>query len=298
MAHTYKFAVARLTSNDARDERLNVGIVILAGDNVDIRASKRLDKVHAMSAALDGDQVRELLENIRALDGKLRDTGSATAETRLSMLFRGGPIALSESGSFELTDEAEYEGRVAALMRTLVDPEPGRPKIHEKRSKLLTEVKIAFRRERVLAQPGENIDSHRLVPRFEIDEGLTADLVLRNGAMHVIETVDASGDREPARRAIADIGVAALVFERARMKFGEKDTKARLVYNASATLERVAQPSLKAAEHQGASLINWASLDDRGKFVDSLMGLAIPVPKKRKGRAVLADFGRLEGLFG
>jgi hypothetical protein len=66
------------------------------------------------------------------------------------------------------------------------------------------------------------------------------------------------------------------------MKFGKTHTKGRLVYSASPALERVARPSLEAAEHQGAQLVNWDSADDRTKFIHSLAMLATPIPSKRK----------------
>jgi hypothetical protein len=66
------------------------------------------------------------------------------------------------------------------------------------------------------------------------------------------------------------------------MKFGENQMKGRLVYSASPALERVAMPSLQAAEHQGAQLVNWDSADDRTKFIHSLAMLATPIPSKRR----------------
>jgi hypothetical protein len=102
--------------------------------------------------------------------------------------------------------------------------------------------------------------------------------------MHVVETVDASGSDESARKAVSEVGIAALVLERARMKFGRDQTNGRLVYSASAALEHVARPSLEAAENQGARLVNWDSADDRAKFIQSLAMLATPIPTKR-GRA-------------
>ena len=68
------------------------------------------------------------------------------------------------------------------------------------------------------------------------------------------------------------------------MKFGNSKTKARLVYNASPALEDVARPSLDAAANQGAELTNWASADDRHKFIYALTSLATPIVAHRRGR--------------
>lgn len=285
MAHLYKFAIVRLAPDDARDERINIGVVVLNELSLDVRISKRLEKARAISAALDVSLLRELVDNLTSLDQRIRDSG-VEEKSRIEMLSRIGPLSLSKIGTFEAGDAQAYESRIASIFKAMIDPEPSLLRFREKRSKLFSQVKTLFRQERVLAKKDETIDSHRIVPSYELDEGLVADLVLRNGSYHVVETIDASGDGESLRRAIGDIGVAALVLERARMEFGEQNTKARLVYSVSASLEKIALPSLEAAQHQGAELTNWASADERFKFVNSLSSLATPSERKRKGKPV------------
>ncbi|WP_247494594.1 DUF3037 domain-containing protein [Bradyrhizobium sp. 164] len=280
MAPSYKFSVVQLATEEDRGERLNVGVVIFNEDRLDIRVGRRLEKVRAISAAIDPDDVQRALEGMSTLDQKLRD-GGAEFSDRLKFLSKLGPLTLSKFGVFEAEGASSYETRVAAILKALVDAEPAPLRSKEKRSKLLTQMKRIFRDEKVLAKRHEDLSSHRIVSQYEVAEGLTADLVLKNGAYHVVETVDASGDESTFRKAVSEIGVAALVLERARMKFGE-GTSARLVYEASASLERVAMPSLEAAAHQGAELVNWASVADRSKFVHHLASLATPVETKRK----------------
>jgi hypothetical protein len=289
MGHIYEFAIARLSSTDSRDERLNVGVVVLRDDALDVRPARRLEKVRAMSAALDADQTREFLNSFVELDKHFADAGISDIKARLSLMTTGAPLTVSEFGTFIAENAEQYEGRIASLLRSMVEPEPGRVHAKEKRSRLLTEVKAAFRGRKVLARPGETVDSHRLVSKYEVDEGLTADLVLKNGVMHIVETVDASGGEESFRHTIAQIGVASLVLERALMRFGE-GTKKRLVYTASPAMERIAMPSLEAAHNQGAILTNWASSDDQRQFIEGLSLLAAPI-KRNSPRANLASFG-------
>lgn len=285
MALSYKFAIIRLAPEDGRDERLNIGAIVFNDKGLDIHWARRLDKVRAISAGVDTNSIRDLVEGIRRLDAKKLDSGTEDAQQRLDAVRRLGPISLSELGSFVANDSDAYQARVAALLKHLVDAEPAPRRVREKRSRLLTQLKKEFRRERILAQKDETIDSHRIVAGLELDEGLVADLALKNGAMHIIETVDASSEDEAARTAIAGVGVAALVLERARMRFGESQTKARLVYSASAMLEKVTAPALEAAHNQGAELINWHSQGDRGKFLAEINTLAEPRPRKRRSRS-------------
>jgi len=120
-----------------------------------------------------------------------------------------------------------------------------------------------------------------LVPGYEIDRGLVADLVLKNGSFHVIETIDASSEAEGLRKAVSDVAVSALVLERARMAFGETRTKSKIVYSMSSSLESMMKPSLDAAHNQGAELINWESGVDRKNFLSHIASLAIPTDIKQ-----------------
>ena len=292
MAHFYKFAIVRMAPKNARDERINVGLVVVTEAGLDVYASKRLDRVRALSQAVDPIEVRDLVVGLRSFDERLRDAGVASETERLKMLSQVGPLSLSNTGTFVANDADAYDRRVATILREMVEPEPAPSQAREKRSKLLTQMKKTFRGARVLAQSGEDLGSHRIVPKVRLDEGMIADLVLKNGAYHVVETVDAASQNETARKALGDIGISALVLERARQMYGPSATT-RLVYSASATLERVARPSLEIVEAQGATLVNWASADDRNIFVHYMTSLAEPAPRKsRKRRGVTVEPGQ------
>lgn len=286
MEHIYKFTIARLSPNDSRGECLNVGLIIFKDDGLDVRPARRLEKVRAISARLEGFQIRDLLYNFVDLDRYYAEIGISDIKSRLSLMIQGAPLTLSEFGTFVAQTPDQYEERVAKILHALIEPEPGRARVKEKRSRLLTAVKSAFRDHKVLARAGETIDSHRIVTKFEIDDGLTADLALKNGAMHIIETVDASGDENSFKNAISQIGVAALVLERAEMHYGDS-IKKQLVYTASPAMERIAMPSLEAVSHRGTVLTNWASAAEQRQFVEELSSLAAPIErKKNKPRSV------------
>lgn len=282
MAHSYKFALIRLSSGDARDERLNVGLAVFLDDQLDVRLASRLDKVRALSAALDPAEVKSLVLGISELDQRLLDTGIRDVGRRIEMIGQGSRASFSSFGEFSAPNAGAYEEQVSSILRALVEPEPAPKVLRVKRSRLLTQVKQTLRSDRVLAVKGEDLSSHRVVPNLELENGLVADLALKNGCMHIIETVDATGGEEALRKAISEIAVSALVLDRARIKYGEKKTTTKLVYSASASLERVALPSLRVAEHQGAELVNWASANDRRAFLGNLSSLATPVPSKRQ----------------
>ena len=284
MARCYDFAIVRLSPEGSRGESLNIGLAVFDQDKLDVRAGARLEKIRALSAAVDPSTVQEIIENLPNLDEKLRDAGLVTTQDRMRTLSRIGPISLSLAGQFVADNTSVYEERLSVIMRAMVTPEIAPKRLQLKRSKILTQLKSAFRSERVMAKKEDDLSAHRIISSYSLDEGLVADLVLKNGKMHVVETVDASGEMDSLRKAISEIGVSALVLERARMRFGEKNTEARLVYSASSALEKIVMPSLDAAVHQGATLTNWESNDDRRKIINTLSSLATPIPDLRRRR--------------
>ncbi len=278
MAHWYNFVVAQLDAHPLRNERLNIGIVVFNASMIDVRPARNLDKIRAISSALDVDSVRAALLSLERF--KPEDAGVESSVLR-SALRSCSPFELSELGEFEAHSSASYEQAISRILTQLVEPEPAPIRKALRRSRLLTSVKNALKQKRILARKGEDLSAHRVVPGWQLAEGLSADLVLKNGAMHVIETVDAASDEVSIRKLVSDIAVSALVLEQARMTFGEGTTKSRLVYQASVTNEVVAKPSLLAAEHQGAELINWASEADRASLIKEITSLAVPIESKK-----------------
>lgn len=294
MVRSYKFAIVRLAPGGVRDERINIGAVIFSEDGVDVRMARRLDKVRVISAALDQSAFKELAGAIEARDFEIRSAGISDPEGRCRAINRVGPLTMSDLGVFTCADEREYNLRVSAIFESIIEPETAPPVAKNKRSRLLTQLKNALREERVLARKGEDLSSHRVVSDLSLADGLVADLVLRNGAMHIFETVDVSNTDATPRKAVSDIAVSALVLEQARINFGSFGTKTRLVYSANSAVERAAKSCLDAAQHQGAELINWASTQDKIKLVTTIASLATPrSPRGRRPHFISADAPKL-----
>jgi hypothetical protein len=283
MSRIFEYSVVRLV-DQCRDERLNAALAIFTESGVEIRMPKRLEKLRALSAALNLEDVKESVLHIVALDEFARSSGRIRTQARLEALRQLTYLDFSTVERFEAASTASYEARISELLKTLVEPEPAPLRASEKRTRLMTNLKLKLRNERVLARKGEDISDHRVLMNVGIAEGLSADFLLKNGAMHVIETVDASDENASPRKIVVDIALSALVLEQARMTFGEDSTSSRLVYEASPAVEKFAFPSLDAAAHQGANLVNWASEVDRKKLIDDLLSLAIPYEEPSKRR--------------
>ncbi len=222
------------------------------------------------------------------IDGLLLKQGHTEPSSRIAHLHTLTPFAFSAPSSFEAPSAHAYNDTVLRLMKLLIEPEPAQAKSSPKRTKLVSVMKAALRAEKVLASPDEGLGDHRVVLNLQVAEGLFADFALKNGAMHIIETVDAASEVISAKKVVSDIAVSALVLEQARMVFGERNTRSRLVYDASPAVERLAITSLEVAAHQGAELINWASAEDRKRFLREIYSSALPrEDKKRRDQSTI-----------
>lgn len=284
MARFIDYAIARFTGGSLRDERLNVALLIFLEGALDVRVARRLGKVRAITLALDPAQVQDDLLNLVVVDDALRNQGLSSPSERRNAMVDLGLADLSALGRMDVGSSAGYEFAIESLLRDIVEPEQPNPRATVKRTRLLALVKRALKRERVLARQGDDLHDHRVVPNVILAEGLTADLVLKNGAMHVVETIDASGEEVSPRKVVSEIALSALVLEQARITYGETATKAKLVYEASVAAEAFVMPSLRAAEHQGADLVNWRSRDDQVRFIDYLASMAKPLDSKKGSR--------------
>lgn len=292
MSGEWDYAIIQV-GDDRRGERLNAALAIFTPDGIDIRLPRRLEKLRALSAALRFDDVRSALENLSDLDRFARHSGATSPAERMKIIGEVCPFKFSSSERFVAPTKRAYEEWVSKLLIFYVEPEPDLPRKVVRRTRLTTAIKKAFRQERVLARKGEDLAAHRVVANVTIADGLAADFVLKNGAMHVIETVDASSDIISLKKAVTEIAVSALVLEQARMTFGENATHSQLIYDASAAIEKLAAPSLEAAAHQGAELVNWSSHDDRRRLLAQIAMLAEPLPSK-KDAALVGIHGGLQ----
>ena len=226
MSPSYKYAIAQLAANPVRGERLNLAIVVFDGDRLEVHAARNLDKIRAISAAMERSVVEQSLQNLTVLDNMLRNEGLFAIEDRLQSLSEMSSLSFSPVGQFFASDAVTYESSIKRLLGQLVEPEPA----------------------------------------------------------------------ERSRRAIQEIGIAALVFEQARIKFGDLETKPRLVYSATANMENSISPALHAAEHQGADLVNWDSRDDRTRFIVDISSLAEPAESQQRAKFGTVHASRLENL--
>jgi len=284
MGKQFKFSVIKFEAHPVRDERLNVGIAVVSDKGLDVRITRRLTKLQSISAALDFDSLRDALYGLPDLYEFIVDDDEFNDEDAIEQLSKLAVCTLVPGGSFSAQTEIEYESRIQTLLNDLVDPEKDRvvrPK--KRRTKVKRDIEGRLKKIGILGKRGDELESHQVIPNHLIAEGVEVDLMLRNGYYHILETVDVIQDSISPKRVFSEIGFTTIVFEQAKMVYGDHQIVPRLIYQASAELESVAAPALAAVEHQGVELVNWESSNDRNRLIDILANLAATETKKPGG---------------
>ena len=181
-----------------RNERCALGLLAFKHDgSVRVHLAHNLRKVRAMDPSCDVEALRAGLE-------KMANSLAIDALTLPLYIDGFGALRVAPSeGYVTYSNDEEYE--VAIRWALDVGAEPGAAQSLRERapiSRLFLEVKGVFHSFGWLADMGQGIEDHVIVPRFSLsaDEGLSVDFALKNTSMHYLQTVDFRSAHHVAQR--------------------------------------------------------------------------------------------------
>jgi hypothetical protein len=269
MAPSYDYAVVKIAPDPIRDEALNVAVAILHPDHLDVRVTPNPERLRAIDPALRPESLGELSASLRALDDPTLST-----EERIERLRALPGISVSGAGTLYGATEEEISGHIRGLVSRLLQsvrsPSVLLPMmLPSKATRLTRELSTTFRKAKLLGRGEEALDRHKIVRNVSVstDGTLRADFVAKNKRMHVTETVDlrTEGDLTAAR--LKDIAVAAMTLDEAKRTFG-RFTQRYFIYAGNRAAEKQARGYLGAVQHHADHVFNFASRDDKAKYLD------------------------------
>lgn len=195
-----------------RAEHCTLGVLVF-DENRRARAhlARNLKKATALDPQVTADKLRESLERLVAEVNQAETAWDA---------FRNGIAAFrfsKEAGFFQYATPADYDRQVEWLLQTAAEPrakvraEPRRPK-----SRLFIELKSTFKAYGWLGEKPGDIDKHKVVTNYPVseEEDLSAEFAMRNGVLHLVETVDFRTGMPSTKR--MEARGKALVFDSAK----------------------------------------------------------------------------------
>lgn len=176
-----------------RTEHVNIGLVVFLPDaSVRLHLGQDLKKLRAIDPSADLPTVRSWEAGLPKM---LHGMG---VEQARSFLRNFGHWSISPTlGCFAYRGEDQYLQRIATALHSLVATPPAPRRERTPTSRLHLDLKATFNAKGWL---GKNIDNHEIVERYPIGPMTTAEFALKNGTLHVIETLDLRSSNLSAKR--------------------------------------------------------------------------------------------------
>jgi len=258
MRRAYKYSVLMAIPDRGRGERVNVGILVYKQGELDIRVPET-GKIEALT----GRNWNSYIDNVVV---NLKNTYVTIGESMIENVAENPRIdpafELSRGGAFLIFDERDYEPRVNEILNTLVIT----PKIIEKRSsvtRINTEISKLLGKLGLLGKSDEQLETHKVFRDREVEDGLKADFVQKNGVMRITVTLDlrrqTTGMKEAALKAIT--------LDRAKFQYGDDSIRVG-VY----AVEDLSVPNVKAQlqimEEYSTQMFNWQNPSEQRRLGD------------------------------
>lgn len=263
------YLLLRAVPDSVRGEALNVGIIVFANDDVSVHVSSegwRLRALHPNLGELDLDEWADDLQVELSL------LPSEEARVFMACAIKGAIQAPDEPCLIFVNDQAELSSRVSHLMSRLVSVPSRAFKTESQphvihRSKLQNQLKAWFRTSKVYSSKVSDLSRGKIVPNFPIvaDSDLYADFALKNGAVHVIETLDLRGIDRPNKTLRGEAGFKSVLLDQARQVLS---SEARRIAVVSADNYSAVRPLIAMVERYSDDLIYMESSEDRQRLAN------------------------------
>ena len=240
-----------------REEHVYVGILVATpGAGVRVHIAPNLRKAKALDPAVDLDAIRDL-------EGEIPDFVRKMGWQREEVFERLGDWTNVRPHQrvcqFVFDDEDDYQRRIQSIMESLVMTRPAKAGEREPVSRLFRDLKSLFIAYQWIGRTVDDIHKHLIVPRYPIspEDGIKAEFAMRNGKLHIIETVDFRVENAHAKR--QEAMSKALVFDLASKLEGA--SVCSYVVTAGAQ-EKLAKPIMNLIGRYSTNIFAWESQSD------------------------------------
>lgn len=267
----YKYSVIRITPNPVRAESINVGFVVTSSEGVaDVRVLESYTKIKALTNDYSMEQLGELKDQLEKML-------SCLSLEQVAAFFKGS-ITLSSFGNFTAETKEEYDDEINKINRMYISPIRAGRRLPVTQKRIITELKDEFERFGMLGKNVNEIHDHKVVQGYPLSEaeGLYAELLLKNGAYHLTETLDFRSSN--LKQKLGDTAVKAITMNTAKTMWRD-DVNTFLVYAAEASQERTYAQQLNLIHGYSDKMYNLLSSSDMSLYFEhmlSAVGKSLP----------------------
>jgi hypothetical protein len=269
----FDYSLLKYLPDPKRGEIINLGIVIYRSSGVDVRLLNNVSKIRMFDGSTSFSELNKLNDSIIKICGF--DKEPQEQFERLKTFGTG--IFMNDLSSFSISNIGEYEFYVTKLFNELVRPHSTREP-QRGNSRFFTRTKNEFKRLKILAKNDSDINKHKIVPHFPIDlnSGLEADFMLKNGKYHMSELIDYNVENIQPK--FKETSLKAMTFITGRRLFGS-NMGCYFVYSASASKDKDIISHLNLAEDNSDKMFNLDSSDEKASYyqlLSELIGNELP----------------------
>lgn len=264
--NTYYYSIIRLTPSPVRSESVNVGIAIQTPNGPDVRMITSMAKINAITSDYKSNELQKLKTQIE--DFMLNGIDLYQLSS-----FYNGAINLSSVGMFSLSVPNEYEQKINEINKLYITPERSQKITSVGQKRIITELKNQFNKYGILGKELSDIKNHKVVAKYPLseDEGLYAELLLKNGAYHLTETIDFRTDNIKQR--LGEAALKAVTMDKAKCLWDDR-VNAFLVYAAETQHEKLHSTQLTLIDNYADRMFNLLSNDDMAAYFDHMLSAA------------------------
>lgn len=266
----HKFRVLRVTPNPIRGERLNVGLLVTNPEGkFEVRLHVMRDRLAALDPNLTAIQWEDWAKHAKESIDQLPE------ELALAWIERGlSPVQADvHDGVFVASSAAEFEVQVQMLLERLV-VKPSRqfraPRSKGKQStQLQAQFKNWFKSAQILGRTMEDISRRQIVQEYPVslETDSFADFAFKNGALHILETLDLRGVDHLTPRLRNQAAFKSIVLDQASAVTTGGGQRIAVV---AASDYGSVKPAIRLIERSADDLISMDSPNDVQRLVEHL----------------------------
>lgn len=243
---TAEYKVISHYPSQLKSEHVYIGVIVFFQDGkTKVHLLDDLRKLKAIDPNANIDIVRSWADSLPKMLEAL------TKEEKIQFMQNFGSWRISQTGgSFEYETESDYLVRLSVVMDMLSAQKARTVKTREHTSRLHLDVKDQFQ---IHGWLGKNIAEHEIVTRYELREEVSAEFALKNGSLHVIETLDLRTSNISEKR--KEARAKALVLDVAK----KIDSKAKTYTVIAGISQSESQGTRSLMGDYSDFLINWES---------------------------------------
>lgn len=266
---TFQYAILSYQPDRARQERVNVGLVVFLGDRLDVRMLNSVNKVRALGVDVRPEDFAYMAS---ALSTYVDFSETVEKQHQIIATFSSELVVSDELSWFRLESPPQYESVIERLFERFVVP-PCLPPNRSRSGSLHKELATHFKKINLLGDDSRDIHRHLIVPRFPVveEENLYADFALKNGAFHITKLMDyQSGELNSKFHQSA---TSAVTLDQAKRRFGS-GTVCYFLYRADHERERQARAHIGLVSDYADQVLNLNSESDKAVYLSKITSAA------------------------